>query len=289
VLNSAGEVTARLASFEEEVRVVDVGSATPVKETAQVPEQELFDALVLGLRDFARKNRIDKGFLGLSGGVDSSVTAIIAAEALGPKNVTGVAIPSRYTDPRSTKSAEVLARHLGIQFDVVEMEKLHIAAEDVFGDLLSEGTAAENVQARIRAMILMGYVNRYGGMVINTSNKTELTVGYSTLYGDMAGTIGPIADLTKPEVVRLAEWINSDRGTIPEFVMKRAPSAELRPGQVDPFDYPAISPELERLVLENRSNRAMVRTEHKRVQMGIVLKVSEKAFGSGRLIPVTRK
>ncbi|HFD39435.1 MAG TPA: NAD(+) synthase, partial [Anaerolineae bacterium] len=149
--------------------------------------------------------------------------------------------------------------------------------------------AAENVQARLRAMILMAFVNRYGGLLLNTSNKTELSLGYATLYGDMAGGLAPIADLTKPEVVALARWIDAHRCPIPSFILERPPSAELKPGQVDPFDYPTLAPALEALVRQNRSNAALRRSEHKRWQMGVVLKVSEKAFGTGRLIPITRR
>jgi len=138
-------------------------------------------------------------------------------------------------------------------------------------------------------MILMSYVNRYGGLLLNTSNKTELSVGYVTLYGDMAGMLCPIADLTKLEVIKLARWINATRHVIPDFILERPPSAELKPHQVDPFDYAEVSPQLERLVLENRSNGLLQRSEYKRWQMGVVLKVSEKSFGTGRLIPITRR
>ena len=133
------------------------------------------------------------------------------------------------------------------------------------------------------------FVNRHGGLLLNTSNKTELSLGYATLYGDMAGGLCPIADLTKPEVVALARWIDANRCPIPRFTLERPPSAELRPDQVDPFNYPRISPLMERLVRQNRSNPALRRSEHKRWQMGVVLKVSEKAFGTGRLIPITRR
>jgi NAD+ synthase (glutamine-hydrolysing) len=182
-----------------------------------------------------------------------------------------------------------LAAALGIGFAVIELERLHATAEATLGDLLAKGTAAENVQARLRAMILMAFVNRHGGMLLNTSNKTELALGYSTIYGDMAGGLGPIADLTKPEVVALARWLDARRGIIPPFVLERPPSAELRPDQVDPFDYPRVGPAMERLVRENRSDGALRRSEHKRWQMGVVLKVSPKAFGTGRLIPITRR
>ncbi len=284
-----GSLLAQLAGFEEEVRVVDLENETYIEEPTIGPKEELFRALVLGVRDFCWKNRLQRAFLGLSGGIDSAVVATIAAEALGPERVTAVAIPSRYSDPRSTTCAQELAKDLGIGFEVVELESLHSTAEAVLGDLLEGGTAAENIQARLRAMILMGFVNRYGGLLLNTSNKTELALGYATIYGDMAGTLCPIADLTKPQIVSLAHWINAQHGAIPAFVLERAPSAELRPDQVDPFDYPKIAPEMERLVQQNRSDRALGRSEHKRWQMGVVLKVSEKAFGTGRLIPITRR
>lgn len=289
VLNQRGELIARLAGFGEEVCVVDLEKDGPLPPTDENQAEELYRALVLGVHDFSRKNRLERAFLGLSGGVDSAVVAVIAAEALGPERVTALVIPSRYTDPRSTKCAQELAQALGIHFDVIELERLHAAAEATLGEWLDEGTAAENVQARLRAIILMSYVNRYGGMLLNTSNKTELALGYATLYGDMAGTLCPLADVTKPEVYALAGWINSVRGVIPPFTLERPPSAELRPDQVDPFDYPRIAPAIERLVQENRSDLALRRSEHKRWQMGVILKVSEKAFGSGRMIPITRR
>jgi len=298
-LDADGNLLAQLPAFEEAVEVVDMDESRIMNHELSIeypascilhPEEELFQALVLGVRDFARKNGIPRGFLGLSGGVDSAVVAAIAAEALGSENVTAVAIPSRYSDPRSTSSARELAAALGIGFEVADLEPLHAAAEQTLGDLLASGTEAENVQPRLRMLVLMAYVNRHGGMLLNTSNKTELAVGYSTLYGDMAGTLCPIADLTKPEIYALAEWIQETRGhPIPRFMIERPPSAELKPDQVDPFDYPKISPVLEQLIQENRSNAAIRRAEHKRWHMGVILKVSEKAFGTGRMIPITRK
>lgn len=279
----------RLKMFEEEVRVIDLNTKD-TKGTKEIQgEGEIFKALVLGLRDFADKNNLKHAFIGLSGGIDSSVVAVIAAEALGREHVTGVAIPSRYTDVRSTESARELASRLGIGFEAVELEKMHEAAEQALGPERSGGVAGENIQARLRMIVLMSFVNQRGGFLINTSNKTELTLGYSTLYGDMAGAISPLGDLTKPEVYALARWINVGRDVIPPFVMERKPSAELRENQVDPFDYEKISPEAEALVLNNQSNAAMRTSEHKRWQMGLVLKVSERSFGRGRLMPITRK
>jgi NAD+ synthetase len=289
VLDETGGILAQLSAFQEEFRVVDLNSGIKPKISEVDPQEEVFQALVLGVRDFFEKNRVSQAYLGLSGGVDSAVVAVIAAEALGPERVTAVAIPSRYSDPRSTSNARDLSGRLGIHFEVVGLEGLHVAAENELGDLLERRTAAENVQARLRGMILMGFVNRYGGLLLNTSNKTELALGYGTIYGDLAGTLCPIADLTKPQVIKLARWINKDRDVIPRFVLERPPSAELRLDQVDPFDYDEVGPEMERLVVDNRSNHTLRRSEHKRWQMGVVLKVSEKSFGSGRLIPITRR
>lgn len=284
----------KLKMFEEEMKVVEwkVESGAERKEERRkslADEEEVFRALVLGLRDFADKNNLKHAFVGLSGGIDSSVVAVIAAEALGRERVTGVAMPSRFTDARSTESARELAERLGIRFEVVELEKMHKAAEQVLGEERSGGVGGENIQARLRMIILMSFVNQRGGFLVNTSNKTELTLGYSTLYGDMSGAISPLGDLTKPEVYALARWINVERDIISLYVMNRKPSAELRADQVDPFDYERISPEVEALVQNNQSNPAMRTSEHKRWQMGLVLKVSEKSFGRGRLMPITRK
>jgi len=293
-LDSDGHLLARLAAFEEEVHVVDLGpapagTAAPTAGPDLDPEEELFRALVLGVRDFVEKNRLRHAFLGLSGGIDSAVVAIIAAEALGPERVTAVAIPSRYSDPRSTADARELAAALGIGFEVMELETLHAAAETVLAGLLAGGTTAENIQARLRGMILMAFVNHHGGLLLNTSNKTELALGYSTLYGDMAGGLSPLGDVTKPQVMALAHWLDVHHSPIPSFVLARPPSAELRPDQVDPFDYPTIAPEMEQLVEKNRSDAALRRSEHKRWQMGVILKVSAKSFGTGRWMPITRR
>ncbi len=288
-LDGEGRPVAQLAGFSEDLQVVDLPGAPPVDVDEGDPEEELFRALVLGVRDFARKNGVERAVLGLSGGVDSAVVAAIAAEALGAAQVTAFAIPSRYSAPRSAASAREFAEALGTGFEVVALEPLHATAEATLGELLDGGTVAENVQARLRALILMAFVNRYGGLLLNTSNKTELALGYGTLYGDMAGTLCPIADLTKPEVYALARWIDAHHTPIPPFILERAPSAELKADQVDPFDYPRVAPALERLVQENRSNAALRRSEHKRWHVGVVLKVSEKAFGTGRMIPITRR
>lgn len=275
VVDEHGRVTDQLPRFQECVQVVR-GVVAPELD----PQEELFEALVLGIRDFVRKNGLPRVVLGLSGGIDSALVACLAREAVGPERVLAVAIPSRYTDPRSTSTARELAHRLGIHYREIPLEPLHQAAEVTLGGL--EGTAAENVQARLRALILLAQVNQ-GGVLLNTSNKTELTLGYGTLHGDLAGTLSPLGDLTKPEVVALAHWFQAQTGSIPPFILERPPSAELRPDQVDPFDYATLAPEVERLIQAGGTNRA----EFKRREFGMVLKVSDKAFGSGRMIPVT--
>jgi NAD+ synthetase len=287
------------AGFAEAISVVTIGEGTKdegrrTKLSSSVLRpsslmEELASALTLGIRDFARKNGLKRAFLGVSGGIDSALALVLAVKALGAENVTGVAIPSRYSDPRSAESARELCQNLGCGFEVVELEPLHATAETVLNRPItqSENPTMENVQARLRMLILMSYVNAFGGFLINTSNKTELALGYSTLYGDMAGALCPLADLTKPQVYALAGFVGRD--SISSYIFERPPSAELKPGQVDPFDYDQISPEIEALVQADGAHPALKRSEHKRWQFGIVLKVSERAFGTGRMVPVTKR
>ncbi len=289
VTDAAGRLQARLPGFEEDVAVVDLEAPAGAPFPAEDELHVLQRALVRGIADFARKNGLGRAVLGLSGGIDSALVARLAADALGPGRVTGVALPSRFSDPRSTESARELAAALGIGFEVIPIEGLHAAAESRLEMLLDADPAGrladENVQARLRMLVLMALVNRRGGFLLNTSNKTELSLGYSTLYGDMSGALSPLGDVTKPEVYALARHL----GGFPRFILERPPSAELRPGQVDPFDYPVVGPRMEELVLAQRSDAALRRSEHKRWQMGVVLKVSRTAFGSGRMIPITRR
>ena len=190
-----------------------------------------------------------------------------------------------------------MAATLGIGFEEVPLEPLHEEARRSLSHLLlaDPGTTGENLQARLRALILTAYVNRRGGLLLNTSNKTEISLGYGTLYGDLAGTLAVIGDLTKPQVYAVAHWFAANRLAIPPFILERPPSAELKPDQSDPFDYPVVAPAVEALVQglpaggeTERWRRALLASEHKRWQHGIVLKVSEKAFGTGRMVPVTR-
>lgn len=300
-LSGEGDEVARLPRFAEAVEVADLDAVEPVPAATEIePEEELFAALSFGVRGFVDGNGIASVVLGLSGGVDSALVAAIAVEALGPSRVVAVHIPSRFTDPRSTEAAEAIAAALRIRLEVRPLEPLLAPFETELADLLDEGTAGrrahENSQARLRMAVLAAYVNRHGGLLLNASNKTELALGYGTLWGDLAGLLAPIGDLPKTDVTRLARWVAATRGTIPPFVLDRTPSAELSAGQVDPFDYDDVAPRVEAIVGNragggpaNEALRAAIRrAEGKRVVHGIVLKVSEWAFGSGRLFPVTR-
>ncbi len=291
-LRADGSLGAALPRFQEALAAVDPEGQGPI---ARWPTgvAELSAALVSGIRGFARKNGLPRAVLGLSGGVDSAVVACLAAEALGPRAVTAVAVPSRYTDPRSTSSARQLASHLGIEFSVCPLEPLHRAAERTLGPLMA-GVAAENVQARLRMTILMAHVNARGGMLLNTSNRTELALGYGTSYGDLAGALAPLGDVSKIAVYELAEALQHH---IPPFIRERPPSAELRPDQEDPFDYARVAPAVEALLRgqpsglpaleESDLRQRLQRAEAKRRQGPLVLKVGERSFGSGRLIPIT--
>ena len=308
VTDARGRVVHRLPCFEEAVETVDLDDLADLPALpAPEPRAALgFRALVLGLHDFARKNGVRRAVLGLSGGVDSALVACLAKEALGGANVLGVAMPTRFNDPRSTSSAQALGAALGIPVEVFPVEALSTTASAALGPWLDALGAArpgdtthENVQARVRAMVLLAAVNRTGALLLNTSNKTELALGYGTMHGDLAGTLAVIGDLTKPDVYALARWYDAGRGVIPAFVLERPPSAELREDQVDPFDYPVLAPRVESLVqgealadwdpADRTATERSVRTaEHKRWQGGVVLKVSARAFGTGRMLPITR-
>ena len=270
--------------------------------------ERLWEALVVGLRDYLAKTGQRKVILGLSGGIDSALSAAIAAEAIGPENVYGVALPSRYSSEHSIADAEALAKNLGLNYSLIEIDTAHKAFESLvpLGDL-----AGENIQARIRAVILMGISNTEGPLLLSTGNKSEIAVGYSTMYGDSAGGFAPIKDLYKTEVWALASWYNESMGKelIPKSSITKAPSAELRPGQQDSDslpDYEILDRVIEALVEKtltidevaaNGIERELVvqiddlirKAEWKRSQGAIGTKVSAVAFGSGRRVPLTTR
>jgi NAD+ synthetase len=325
VLDGAGRVRARAALFEEDFLVVDVDgtTATPVvgaeredlaDDAEGEPLESLRRALVLGIRDYARKCGFRSAVVGLSGGIDSALVGALAAEALGPENVTGLALPSRYSSEGSVADARALAEALGVRLEVVPIEPVFAAARATLAPLFAgraEDVTEENLQARIRGMLLMAFSNKLGPLLLTTGNKSELAVGYCTLYGDMCGGLAPISDLPKMRVYALARHLNrrAGRSLIPEPTLDKPPSAELRPGQTDQDSLPPyelLDRVLEGLVERSRPPAAVARetgaplelvagiarqvdrAEYKRQQAAPGLKVSTKAFGSGRRIPIAQ-
>ncbi|HEX6311279.1 MAG TPA: NAD+ synthase [Acidimicrobiia bacterium] len=301
-----------------EVRVSDARlgerAREPRVEPVLPPVQEVYEALVLGTRDYVTKNGFTDAVIGLSGGIDSSLVATIAVDALGPERVLGVLMPSRYSSPGSVADAETLAANLGIRTITVPIESAHAA----FLDLLAEpfagtepGTAEENIQARVRGTILMALSNKFGSLVLTTGNKSELATGYSTLYGDMAGGFSVIKDVPKMLVYALARDRNerAGRDLVPEAVLEKPPSAELRPGQKDSDslpEYRELDPILEGYVEHDLSvaeleaagfdgdrvrqvARLVDRSEYKRRQAPPGVRVSPKAFGKDRRLPITNR
>jgi NAD+ synthase (glutamine-hydrolysing) len=296
-----------------EARVLEHGSA-PLVEPALDPVQEVYEALVLGTRDYVRKNGFTDVVIGLSGGVDSALVATVAADALGPEHVTGVLMPSRFSSEGSIADAETLARNLGLRTLTVPIEPAHAAFLDMlagpFADLPS-GLAEENLQARVRGTILMTLSNKLDWLVLTTGNKSETATGYSTLYGDMAGGFAVIKDVPKTLVYALARDRNrrAGRSLVPETIIDKPPSAELRPDQLDSDslpDYAVLDPILEGYVendlsvaeLERAGHdaetvrqvaRLVDRNEYKRRQAPPGIRVSPRAFGKDRRLPITNR
>lgn len=314
-VDARGRLIALGAQFREELVIADCCPKQGTSPAVDMPdfhyEREAFSALCLGIRDYFRKCGFAKAVIGLSGGIDSALVVCLAAEALGPENVICVAMPSRYTADMSNEDAAVLSRNLGVEFHVMAIEQsVALAAErygDTFCDYRQEVTY-ENLQARERGKILMEISNDHNALVLATGNKTEYALGYSTLYGDMCGGLAVIGDASKPEVYRLARYYNSYRGkeVIPRRIITRPPSAELREGQIDPFDYDRISPLVDAVIEDHVSPAEMVQrgyseeevalvfrlvrlNEYKRRQAAPILRITEKAFGVGRRMPIVNR
>lgn len=319
VCDAAGNIRDQLAYFDEELKVVEITddyyslSSPAGLNTVKVPQiQMIHDALVLGVRDYFRKMGFRKAVLGLSGGIDSAVTLVIAAEALGAANVTGILLPSVYSSDHSITDARQLAENIGCHYEIIPIKNSVQSMEDTLNPLFSGLKAditEENIQARMRAVILMALSNKFGYILLNTSNKSEAAVGYGTLYGDMCGGISVLGDVYKTDVYKLAEVINREKEIIPVNSITKPPSAELRPDQKDSDslpDYSILDQILYSYIEMRRSPSELVlmgfdevtvqrvvsmvnRSEWKRYQTPPVLRISPKAFGMGRRMPIVAK
>ncbi len=324
VFSPDGKVYDEMPYFEECLRVYDLSSVVsgearlttnhqpPTTEQPKEKIKLIHDALILGIRDYFEKMNLKKAILGLSGGIDSAVVAALATEALGANNVRCLLMPSQFSSDHSVNDARLLAERLGIQYDIIPVQPMYDAyiqtlAPHYFG--LPFNIAEENLQARVRGTLLMAFSNKFGNILLNTSNKSEMAVGYGTLYGDMCGGISVIGDVYKMEVYDLARYINRDTEIIPINTIEKAPSAELRPNQKDSDslpDYDVLDKILYQYIekrqgpkeilemgfdekLVNRVLRLVNISEFKREQTAPVLRVSPKAFGSGRRMPIVGK
>lgn len=316
VMCANGQLFDRLPYFEEDLQIYeldDVMVASRQTDDASPSKMELIhDALVLGLRDYFGKLGFRKAVIGLSGGIDSALTAALTVEALGAENVRGVLMPSQFSSDHSIADAVQLSENLGIRHEIIPIAPVYHSFETALAPVfegLPFNIAEENLQARIRGTLLMGFSNKFGEILLNTSNKSEMAVGYGTLYGDMCGGLSVIGDLYKTEVYELARWINRKREIIPGNTLTKAPSAELRPDQKDADSLPdyAILDAILFQYIENRKSpgaiiqmgfeenlvrrvlRLVNTNEFKRYQTAPVLRVSTKAFGMGRRMPIVGK
>jgi NAD+ synthetase len=312
VFNPQGGLVAQGELFEEDFIVVDTDSTATLEPRRPCDEELVYRALVLGLRDYFYKCGFKQAVLGLSGGIDSAVTACIAAAALGPENVRTISLPSPYSSTGSLHDARILAEQLGAPYDVIPIKR---AFETVKAELKPvfagrpEDTTEENLQARLRGVILMALSNKFGSLLLTTGNKSELAVGYCTLYGDMCGGLAVISDVPKTMIYRLAKWINREKEIIPASSLTKPPSAELRPNQCDQDSLPpyeTLDAILDLYVVQGQAasdiaaagfDEATVRqvirlidlNEYKRRQAAPGLKVTSKAFGMGRRIPIAQR
>jgi NAD+ synthetase len=312
-LNARGELIAQAASFEEDMVVLDPFDAPPIPVAEEDDTEAAYRALVLGTRDYVRKCGFKKALVGLSGGIDSALVAAIAKDALGAENVICVGMPSPYSSAGSIDDSRQLAANLGIRFEVIGISGLFSeftrALEPQFAGTKPD-TTEENIQSRIRGALLMALSNKFSALVLTTGNKSEMAVGYCTLYGDMVGALAVIGDLVKTRVYKVCHWLNRDGEVIPLQILEKPPSAELRPDQKDtdslpPYEVldPILEAYVERyetperiseengfpLTLVQQVVRLVERSEYKRQQAAPVLKVTGKSFGMGRRFPIAVK
>lgn len=320
IFDNAGNLVDELPYFEEALKyytlddnaAIGFEHASTIKAERQSDIEQIHQGLVLGIKDYFHKSGFKQAILGLSGGIDSAVVCALAAEALGPENVMAVLLPSRFSSDHSIKDAEDLVKNLGCKSEIVAIAKITEAFENSLAAQFSNlpfNIAEENIQSRSRAVVLMAMCNKFGYILLNTSNKSEAAVGYGTLYGDMCGGISVIGDVFKTQVFELAREINKGREIIPENTIIKPPSAELRPDQKDTDslpEYDVLDAILFEYILNRRSSAEIIKlgfdeavvrkvlrlvniAEHKRYQTPPILRVSPKAFGMGRRMPIVGK
>jgi NAD+ synthetase len=320
VLNRQGEVIALGKGFAEDILVVDLEAEVQSHSDFPPREQQIFSALSLGIRDYVHKCGFKSVIVGLSGGIDSALVGVLAADALGRDKVTGISMPARYSSEGSLSDAEMLAKNLGIRYEVLPIEPVFQSVEKQLAKVFA-GTkpseAEENVQSRLRGVTLMALSNKFGALVLTTGNKSEMAVGYCTLYGDMCGALAPLADVFKTDIYKIAQWVNSDlaartgrgREIIPIASINKPPSAELRPNQKDQDSLPPyeiLDRILDAYIVQDLNREEIIKlgfdaavvndvinkvtfSEYKRRQAAPGLKVSPRAFGMGRRIPIAQK
>ena len=306
--NENGQLIAQGKSFEEEIVMVDLSLNKPMNLKVLQREEKIYNALVLGVKDYFKKTNHSEAVIGLSGGIDSSLTASIAVDALGKENVHGISMPSKFSSQHSKDDAKLLSENLGVDYRTISIESIVSSFEQSLKASYNgseSGVAEENIQARARGSIIMALSNKFNWLVLSTGNKTELAMGYCTLYGDMNGGLAVISDLSKTDVYALSKWVNKNAGfeRIPLSSIEKPPSAELCLDQVDPFDYNVVSPLVSALIDDEKSPSELIKegadpelvkdisnririNEYKRRQAAPGLKVTSKAFGMGRRVPI---
>jgi len=309
IIAKNGKKIKALSQFKEECETIELNEIISRKVVKLREEEEIKEAIILGIRDYFQKQGFSKAVIGLSGGIDSALVATLAAQALGSQNILGVLMPSPYTSRQSVEDALKLAKNLNIKTEIVDIGKIYDSyAKTLFLNKENIDISLQNIQSRIRGNILMSFSNRYGYLVLTTGNKSEISMGYCTLYGDTAGAIAPIGDLLKTDVYKLANFLNTGNELIPLSIIKRPPTAELKPGQKDQDDLPPYEI-LDRIIKlyieENLSTNEIAkkigdrklaedtilrieRNEYKRKQLPITLKLSKKSFGAGRKFPIVK-